>query len=271
MSSHNIKTSFNDTLLTELIKCSKAWRSWCLLGYYEIKLAYRRTMLGPFWTTLSLAITIGMLSLFWAYIFNRDIATFTPYVLAGFISWGWISRTLTSSGDVFLSARMREISKDNKIPLFFIFCHSIVSFITFLHQLIIVFFLYLITPVKPSFDAIYLFPLALLLYFINSIFISAVIAITVVRYRDIKQLIASILPPLMLLTPVIWLPSMLGAHEWLATLNPFTHFIAIMRDPLIGNPIDWRNWIVVSGMTVVNFLLFTVIYNHYRKRFVFWL
>ena len=169
MSSSNIKTSFHDNLLTELIKCSKAWRSWCLLGYYEIKLTYRRTMLGPFWTTLSLAISVGMMSLFWAYIFERDLNSFTPHLLAGFIAWNWINRTLTSSADIFLSIRATEVANNNKIPLFFIFCYNTVSFITFLHHLVIILFLYLIMPVKPAFEAIYLFPLALLLYFINSI------------------------------------------------------------------------------------------------------
>ena len=165
MSSHNIKTGFHDSLLTELIKCCKAWRSWCLLGYYEIKLAYRRTMLGPFWTTLSMAITVGMLSLFWAYIFERDITTFTPHILAGFIAWNWINRTLTTSADIFLSIRTREISRNNKIPLFFIFCYNVVSLITFLHHVIIIFFLYLIMPVRPVFEAIYLFPIGTIIIF----------------------------------------------------------------------------------------------------------
>lgn len=40
------------------------WRIWLMLAYQDIKLRYRRSILGPFWITLSMAISVYSMGFF---------------------------------------------------------------------------------------------------------------------------------------------------------------------------------------------------------------
>ena len=49
--------------------------------------------------------------------------------------------------------------------------------------------------------------------------------------------------PMLLLTPVLWKPEMLGEYASLVYYNPFTYFIGIIRNDLIGLEFDIKIWI----------------------------
>ncbi len=268
---NNIKIHCEHSVLRELFNCCKAYRAWIFLGYYEIKLSYRRTMLGPLWTTLSTSITISIMSFFWAKLFQVELAIFLPHVICGYITWAWINRSMNNNVEIFVGKCRNEILFNNKTPIFHVFRVSATGVLTFLHQIVIVIFIYMIFPVQPSWHALYLFPLAMFVIFINSFFVTSILACMNVKYRDIKPLFESVLPPLMLITPVIWLPSMLGKHASITNFNPFTHFLAIIRDPLLNNPFNPLNWLIVGIISICHFLLFLLIYHNFRRKLVFWL
>ena len=54
------------------------------------------------------------------------------------------------------------------------------------------------------------------------------------RYRDIEPTVKSLMPPMLLLTPILWKPEMLGEYSFLIYANPFTYFVGIVRNDLIG-------------------------------------
>lgn len=84
-------------------------------------------------------------------------------------------------------------------------------------------------------------------------------------------MIASVIGPMMLLTPVIWRPEMLGSWIFLAWLNPITHFIEIIRAPLIGDMLNMTSVYVVISITLLNGFLSLLIYERFKTRLVFWL
>src|ERR1700726_3197039 len=58
---------------------------WMLLGWSDIRLRYRRSVLGPFWITLSMSVLIIVLGLVYSRIFHTDIRPYLPYLALGFI------------------------------------------------------------------------------------------------------------------------------------------------------------------------------------------
>ncbi|MCC5698521.1 ABC transporter permease, partial [Klebsiella pneumoniae] len=58
---------------------------------------------------------------------------------------------------------------------------------------------------------------------------------------------------------------------YLAEFNPLYHYIEIIRDPLIGQPPQLLNWIVVLGCTVVGWLLALLVMRNYRARVTYWI
>ena len=91
------------------------------------------------------------------------------------------------------------------------------------------------------------------------------------RFRDIQQIIGTVMQLSFFMTPIIWTPDLLGAYEYLVYLNPFTSFIELIRAPLLGLAIDGRAFLVVSFITFINFLAYTILIGLFRSRVVFWL
>jgi ABC-2 type transport system permease protein len=56
----------------------------------------------------------------------------------------------------------------------------------------------------------------------------------------------------------------------LAELNPFLHFIEILRRPMLGQPQELRHWVVVGIITVVGWAVTLVVLRQYRARVSYW-
>ena len=48
------------------------------------------------------------------------------------------------------------------------------------------------------------------------------------------------------------------------------HFVEIIRQPLLGQPIIWRHWYVVGAITVVGCVTALVCLRRYRSRVAYW-
>src|ERR1700681_2182854 len=77
---------------------------WGRLGWQEVKRRYRRTVLGPFWSTLSLAIFIFSLGFVWANLWGQDPATYLPFLCGGLLAWTLVASIIGEGCQVFSSA-----------------------------------------------------------------------------------------------------------------------------------------------------------------------
>ena len=53
------------------------------------------------------------------------------------------------------------------------------------------------------------------------------------------------------LTPVIWMPEMLGLRSTYLDLNPFYHFLELFRAPLLGHSPKLLSWVVAFGAALI--------------------
>ena len=67
------------------------WELWLVLGWNDIRQRYRRSLLGPFWLTLSMGVMIGTIGYVYAKLFNQPTTEYLPYLTLGFIVWAFIS------------------------------------------------------------------------------------------------------------------------------------------------------------------------------------
>src|ERR1044072_3533272 len=86
--------------ITEGIKQRELWGH---LGWQDIKQRYRRSVIGPLWITLSMAITAAGLGLLYSVLVQAEIPTFLPYITVGFIVWNFILGCLTEGTDTFIN------------------------------------------------------------------------------------------------------------------------------------------------------------------------
>ena len=64
----------------DLLSGIRAWRLWTMLGWNDIRQRYRRSVLGPFWITISMAVFITLLGVIYSHIFNIELRTYLPYL-----------------------------------------------------------------------------------------------------------------------------------------------------------------------------------------------
>ena len=59
----------------------KRWHLWSWMAASEIRRRYRRTVLGPFWATISLSIFIVSMTLIFSNLWKTDNSKFLPYCI----------------------------------------------------------------------------------------------------------------------------------------------------------------------------------------------
>jgi ABC-type polysaccharide/polyol phosphate export permease len=246
-----------------------AWRLWAMLGWNDIRLRYRRSVLGPFWLTLSMAIFIVTLGLIYSRIFHVELRTFLPYIAVGFVTWSFMSTTISESCSAFLEseAMIRQV----RLP-FSAFMMRVTwrNFIVLLHTIILIVPLWLIFGEVPWGTMPLAIP-GLALVYVTQVWFGLVIAILSTRYRDVPQIVQTALQVMVFATPIMWPVSTLGDNRLVADLNPAFHLIELVRGPLTGSLPAALSWEVGIALAVLGPILAGFLFQRSAHRIVYWL
>ena len=246
-----------------------AWRLWLTLGWNDIALRYRRSTLGPFWMTLSMAVLVVSLGIIYSQIFQTDIRTYLPYLALGFIVWGFFSSTVTESCGAFTESE--RIIKQIKVP-FSVFVLRVVwrNFIVLMHTIILFIPIAIFFSIAPDFTML-LAIAGLAILYLNLVWLSLIIAVLSTRFRDVSQIVSSVVQIAMFATPVMWEVHNLRKTPLIADINPLYHWLQLVRGPLIGTPPSILSWVVSLGTAVLGFVLALLLLRRASRRIVYWL
>lgn len=239
------------------------------LGWQDVRARYRRSALGPFWITLSMGVMIGTIGLVFGQIFQSPMQEFLPFLTIGMVLWTFIAAVITEGATGFISAE--GIIKQLPIPLFVHIMRMIWRNLLILLHNLVIFPLVLLAVGKPiGWIALLSIP-GLALNILNLGWIVLLLAIICARYRDLPQMVASVLQVVFYVTPVMWIPSLLRNRMYLLDLNPAYHLLEITRGPLLGNVPSATNWLVAGGMAVAGWVVALLVFGRYRRRIAYWL
>jgi ABC-type polysaccharide/polyol phosphate export permease len=241
---------------------------WPMLGWLEIKQRYRRSMLGPFWLTLSTGALVGGMGPLYGRLFGLDISTYFPFLAIGFVLWLFLAGLITDACNAFIAAE--GYIKQVKLP-FTVHVMRMVwrNLIIFAHNAVIVALVLLFWP--PAATAhLLLIPPAILLIAVNGIWIGLALGLVCARFRDIPQIIASLVQVAFFLTPIMWPAGMLGKNQWAAAWNPFYHFLELVRSPLVAASTNWTSWAAALGITAAGCAATFLLFARYRARIAYW-
>lgn len=248
------------------------WRIWLMLAYQDIRLRYRRSVLGPFWLTLSMAITVYTMGFLYGHLFHIDITLYFPYLVAGMLSWSLISLSLNDLTDAFII--YERLIKEIKLPYtLHIQRITMRNFFIFLHNIIVIVPVYIFFSegAAVNFNTLYLIP-ALFLVYLNCIFLGLILAMIAARYRDVSQIIKNIIQIIFFVTPVMWDPNVLPLNKlFVVWCNPVYPFIEIIREPLLGHAPTLTVMIISLGITLLNTAISFTMFKRYRSRIIYWL
>lgn len=256
--------------LEDIKKGLSMWRVWMLLSWQDVQLRYRRSTLGPFWITISMAVTIYTMGFLYGVLFKQDLSHYYPFLAAGLLSWNLISTILCESTTIFIESE-RFIKQLKQPYTLFVFRAVTRTFIIFLHNILVFIPIAIIFQIKFNWNILY-FLLGLALIWINGISYSTILAIFGARYRDLTQLVNSLVQIIFFLTPILWSAKLLPKNlAYIAQYNPFADFIELLRNSLTGEPLSEYSLPIVLGITVFGLFFSFTLFVKYRSRIVYWL
>lgn len=252
----------------DLLAAMMRWHVWTALGWHDIKQRYRRSILGPFWFTLSTLILVGVLGLLYSKLLNQDISNYLPYLGVGLVLWQYISTCILEGANALISAGslIKQVPMPVSVHLLrVVWRNTIILF----HSLPVVLVLMIALGGEISVDFLYSI-LGLLIMALNLIWMSLVISISCARFRDIIPLMSNIVQVAFFFTPIMWSIDLLNGNEWIVKINIFFHIIDIVRSPLLGQSTELSSWICAVLVLIFGTLFSNALLKKYRNRVAYW-
>ncbi|HVE43854.1 MAG TPA: ABC transporter permease [Gammaproteobacteria bacterium] len=248
------------------------WRIWLLLSYQDIRLRYQRSTLGPFWITLSMAITVYSMGYLYSHLFKMNMHDYFPYLVAGMLGWSLVSTTATELVETFTQSS--ELIRQIKLP-YTLYIHKVImrNFIIFFHNILVIVPILILFRGTSAWNIHLLLLLpGLLLIYANAFCYGIVLSMIGARYRDISQVIKSLIQIAFFLTPVMWIPDILPPDKrFFALINPVYALIEMVRAPMLGNLPTASNVAMSLLATLVGIALSYYLFTRRRARIIYWI
>ena len=249
------------------LACTK-YPIWLHLGVQDVKQRYRRSILGPWWITINMAIFISAMGVIFGRVLSQSATNYIPFFTAGFLLWSFISGSIIESTELFKSHS--GFIKQMRLPLnLYVFKFFTKNIIVFFHNFVVYLFVALIFKVVPGFSVLLAIP-GLVLMWINLYWICLFVALISTRYRDMVPIINSTMQLMFFVTPVSWMPKLVGENSIIIKWNPFVYFIEVVRQPLLGDIPPYHYWVVNCSIAIVGICVSFWILQRVKSRIPFW-
>lgn len=242
---------------------------WTALAVEDLRDRYRRTSLGLAWVVLSFAAFVLVKVAIFGQLTTASPAEFALFVVIGFGLWTHIASLVMDGCTAYLHARPWILGASIPYPVFLLQAIYRNWLVFGLIGLVMAGSLFWKpTPWTPG--MLWAIP-GIATYLVASVWITALLAPLCARFRDLHQVVQTAMRLLFFATPILWMPSTGGVLGAIALWNPISHFIAIVRDPLIYNTVPVESWLVVVAINLVGLPLGALAYSRSRDHVIFWI
>jgi len=236
------------SLLEDLAASFWAPGFWIYGAWMDTVLRYRTQLLGPFWMIAGPLIIVLVLGNLYAGILGTQDHRYLAHLAIGIVIWSFVQQSLQGSARVFWQNR-RMIQTGYVRYTDYILRLIFKNIIVLGHNLLVVVGVIVFTGV-------YVTPTALILFITVPLVLSMVLgvcclfAVIGARYADLADLLQSILRIAVFVTPIIWVPHMVGKAALIGPflyLNPFYYLIEVLRTPLVYGTVPWLEISVLAA------------------------
>jgi len=242
---------------------------WLALGWHDIRQRYRRSVLGPFWFTLSTMMMVGVLGILYSTLLNQEITEYLPYLGIGLVVWQYLSACVNEGSTAFIGAGY--LIKQIRMPMTVHACRVVWrNFVILLHSLPVLVLLLMLFGHAPGLDFWLAIP-GLLLILFNGVWVGIVLGLVCTRYRDVLPIVGNLVQIAFFFTPIMWTTDLLKERAWVADYNPLHHLIEIVRGPILGRSVELQSWLWSIGLLIVGFAAAQWLMVRCRNRVAYWL
>jgi ABC-type polysaccharide/polyol phosphate export permease len=251
----------------DVVRSLSDLRIWFTLGLNDVIGRYRGSILGPFWITLTMAIFALGIGFLYAGLMKVSLDRYLPWMTTSMVIWTMISQTVLDSSEAFIAASetMRQTSLPAPIFVWRVVWRNLLIFV---HQAPVLIVLgwkfgYLLRINLP--EAVF----GLALVVLNLSWFAVVSAVICARFRDLKQILASLIQLIFFLSPVLWIPNeMKGLGGKLMAVNPVAQMLEVVRAPLIAESPSLYSVIYLLAAAAAGWLFTLTFLARTRRRIV---
>ncbi len=245
------------------------WRLAVALGWLDIRLRYRGSMLGPFWLTISTGVMVASLGFLYSTLFKMDLKSYLPFLALSQVLWGFLGVVVSEACTTFTDAE--GVIRSVRMPFFVFSIRTLIrNMIALAHNIVVIVVVFAIFGVWPGWEGLMIIP-GLLLWVVDSLMLTLLLGSFCARFRDIQPIVNSIMQIAFFITPVIWKPEQLGAAAGKLFLNPFFDLLQVVRGPMLGENMTHHVWAGALFYSCVLCVLSWAFFVRARGRVTFWI
>ena len=247
----------------------RLWRLAVALGWFDIRLRYRGSVLGPLWLTLSTAVMVVALGVLYSALFKMELHDYLPWLALSLVLWNFLAALV---GDACTCFVMSEgMIRAQRLPFTLYAGRVVVRNVLVLgHNIVVIVAVYAWFDVWPGLALFGMLP-GLAVWLVDGMAACLLLGAMCARFRDIPPIVGSVMQIGFFVSPIIWKPELLTEDRrvWLPA-NPFYSMLEIVRAPLTGAAADPVVWYSALGYSLVLVALAWVAFVRVRGRLAFW-
>lgn len=227
---------------------------WTLVAR-DLKVRYKRSVLGVVWTMLNPLLMMIVFSIVFASVFRFSVEHFTVYFLSAYVLWNFVSQTTSWSTACLLSYAplIRKVYVPKAIFIMATVLSGLVNLLVSLVPLALLMAV-LDHPFRP---ALLFVPVSILIATMFALGISFLLAGVCIEFADVVQIYNALLLAWMYLTPIVYPLDVVPEHfRWIIVANPMYAIVETFREPIFGGVMPSMSLIVRSTVWSAGLMLF---------------
>lgn len=241
-----------------------------MLAWQDIRQAYRRSAIGPFWITASMAVQIGAMGVVFGIIFKTPLHEYLPFLATGIILWSLISSSVIEGCMAFINseAMLKQLDLNVFVYVFRVLIRNLLNLV---HNIVVIPLVLLIMWHPVGWQLVLFIP-GMMVVMANLGWMVVLLGMISARYRDVPQTVQAFMTIIYFVTPIMWQPEAVGAANahWLLGLNPFYHLLQLIRLPFLSASPTVENWILGLVFAVVGWLMAIGALRRFGKQIAYW-
>jgi len=212
----------------------EVWRYRDLLAQLierNIKVRYKRSVLGLAWTMLNPLLMMAILSIVFSNLFRITLEHYPVYVLSALVLWNFFSQaTLTAMTELaWGNSLLQRIYVPRTIFAISAVGTGLINLLFALAPLAVI-MLAIGVPLRP---ALILLPVPILLTAMFALGVGLALSILAASFADVVDIYHVALTAWLYLTPIIYPQEIVPAHlQWFFRLNPMYYLLETFRQPI---------------------------------------